>query len=153
VKLVWVGDGRLRESFQSHVRKLGLENRVVLEGWRSDARSRMAGFDVFLLPSLYEGFPFAILEAMAAQLPCVVSDVDGNREAIDDGKNGFLCPVNDVASWRNRVTQLIESASCREQMGAASHQRFERDFSLDAMARGTIEVYEKAIARAESARR
>src|SRR5205085_3888183 len=82
VKLVWVGDGRMREEFLSAVRHFDLEARVHFEGWRADARQRLAGFDIFMLPSVYEGFPFAVLEAMATGLPCVVSEVDGTREAV-----------------------------------------------------------------------
>ena len=114
VRLVWVGDGRLRGELLSNAERLGVRHRVYVDGWRSDARARLAGFDLFALPSKYEGFPFAILEAMAAGLPCVASDVDGTREAIVHGESGYLCPPNDRGVWLSRIRTLIADESQRK---------------------------------------
>jgi glycosyltransferase involved in cell wall biosynthesis len=137
VKLVWVGDGRLREDF-------------VRVTQQSDARQRLAGFDVFLLPSEYEGFPFAVLEAMAAGLPCVVSDVDGTREAVVEGETGFLCKPRDSAQWLGRLGILLGDAEMRQRMGAQGLERMRRDFSQEAMARATVQVYDKVLGRSNS---
>jgi glycosyltransferase involved in cell wall biosynthesis len=146
VRLAWVGDGRLRADFERRVDELGLGDRVHLDGWRSDARQRMAGFDVFVIPSLYEGFPFAVLEAMAAGLPCVVSDADGTREALVDGETGWVCPPAELAAWAGPVEKLVHDAPLRERAGAAARRRWEAHFSLESMARGTAQVYEKVLA-------
>jgi glycosyltransferase involved in cell wall biosynthesis len=146
VKLVWVGDGRLREDFLRVMQQYDLGARVHLEGWRADARQRLAGFDVFLLPSEYEGFPFAVLEAMAASLPCVVSDVDGNSEAVLDGEAGFLCKPRDRAHWLARLGLILGDAELRQRMGLRGLEQMHRHFSLEAMARATAQVYDKAIA-------
>jgi glycosyltransferase involved in cell wall biosynthesis len=82
VRLVWIGDGSLMEPMRKSAAEHGVTDRIVLPGWQHDARSMMAGFDVFVLPSIYEGFPFAILEAMAAGLPTIASDVDGVGESV-----------------------------------------------------------------------
>lgn len=148
VHLAWVGDGRLRGPFEQRLRELGLTGRVHLDGWRSDARQRMAGFDVFILPSLYEGFPFAVLEAMAAGLPCVVSDVDGTREAVDNGVTGWLCQAQVQEEWLAKLNELIADPVGRAKMGEAGRRRVEECFSLESMARGTAAVYEVAIRRA-----
>jgi glycosyltransferase involved in cell wall biosynthesis len=118
---------------------------VHIDGWRSDARQRLAGFDVFVLPSLFEGFPFAVLEAMAAGLPCIAADVDGTREAIIDGQSGFLRASNDADAWLNCLRKLIENASQRKALGLAAHRRYLEQFSLDAMARSTVAVYRAVI--------
>jgi glycosyltransferase involved in cell wall biosynthesis len=149
VKLVWVGDGRLRGDFERMIQHYGLSTRVFLEGWRTDARQRLAGFDIFLLPSEYEGFPFAVLEAMAAGLPCVVSDVDGTREAVIDGETGYLCRPRDSQQWLARIGQLLIDADLRQRMGSQGLERMREHFSLEAMARGTVQVYEKALGRLE----
>jgi glycosyltransferase involved in cell wall biosynthesis len=141
VKLVWVGDGRLREEFTRFTQQRGLGARVRLEGWRTDARQRLAGFDAFLLPSEYEGFPFAVLEAMAAGLPCVVSEVDGNGEAVVDGQTGFLCKTRDLAQWLARLGVLLGDSGMRQRMGLEGLERMRRHFSREAMACGTAEVY------------
>ena len=73
----------------------------------------MAGFDMFVLPSLYEGFPFAILEAMAAGLPCVASNVDGVGEAILNGQTGWLCPPNAGDLWLARIRSYIDDDAAR----------------------------------------
>jgi glycosyltransferase involved in cell wall biosynthesis len=148
VRLVWIGDGRLRAAFEQRARELGLTDRVHLDGWRTDASRRMAGFDVFLLPSRYEGFPFAVLEAMAAGLPCVVSDVDGTREAVADGATGWLCPSRAPAVWLPRLNALVADPEARTRMGTAGRARVDELFSLEAMARGTAAVYEVAMSRA-----
>ena len=140
--VVWVGDGRLRPSIEEKLSTSGLTDRVTLDGWRSDATRRMGGFDAFILPSLYEGMPLAILEAMSAGLPCVVSDVDGTRNAIEHGVSGFLCEVNDVNSWASTIKRLMESPELRNQIGETARQRHQAHFSLKAMAERTLNVYE-----------
>ncbi len=101
VRLVWVGDGRLRADFEAAAARAGVTDRLIIEGWRTDARSRMAGFDIFVLPSQFEGLPLAVLEAMSAGLPCLVSDTDGTREALLDRECGrLLPPVILLPGWR-----------------------------------------------------
>ncbi len=146
VRLVWVGDGRLRGEFLDAAQRLGVRDRVRVEGWRSDARGRLAGFDVFALPSQYEGLPLAVLEAMAAGLPCVASDVDGTREAIVHGESGYLCPPNDREVWLARLRTLMANESQRKTVGQSARRRYLECFSLEAMARGTADVYRKVIA-------
>lgn len=149
-KLVWVGDGSMRGQLEQQLSRDGVLDRVYLAGWQQHARQLMAGFDVFLLPSLYEGFPFAILEAMSAGLPCVVSDVDGTRDAIQDNETGFLCEVNDVGVWVETLRNLIEQENLRCRIGRAARERFLKEFSLTAMSRRTVDVYHKVVERAKS---
>jgi glycosyltransferase involved in cell wall biosynthesis len=145
VRLVWIGDGRLRGELLMAAEQLGVQDRVQVEGWRSDGRARLVGCDVFVLPSKYEGFPFALLEAMAAGLPCIASDVDGTREAIVDDESGVLCPAGDHDVWLARLRCIIEDRSLRESLGQAARQRYLDFFSLNAMARGTERVYHAVI--------
>jgi glycosyltransferase involved in cell wall biosynthesis len=145
VRLVWIGDGSQRGDLEQVIRNPNLAGRVILPGWHHNARSLLAGFDVFVLPSLYEGFPLAILEAMAAGLPCVVSDVDGVSEAIVDGEHGFVCPPNDAAIWLDALRRCLEHPELRADMGRNALARFRHRFSLDAMARKTLSVYEQAL--------
>lgn len=145
VKLVWVGDGRMREQLEKQILADGVQDRVHLAGWQQDARRLMSGFDIFILPSLYEGFPFSILEAMSAGLTCVVSDVDGTRDAIQDGKTGHLCAVNDLEAWVGTIRKLIEHENVRQEIGQAARSRFVAEFSLKAMATRTADVYASII--------
>ena len=147
VRVVWIGDGRLRHEMEQALRTAGVESHVILDGWQADAPSRLSAFDVFVLPSLYEGLPLALLEAMSAGLPCVVSDVDGTRDAVVEGVTGRLCPVNDVDAWCAALTPLIQTPALRTQLGQAARLRYEAEFSLAAMARRTVDVYSDVIAR------
>ncbi len=143
VHVVWVGDGRLRPDLEREIAAQRLTRRFHLTGWRADATQFLAAMDVFVLPSLYEGLPLALLEAMSAGLPCVVSAVDGTRDAIETGHNGFLCPVNDTNAWIATLMPLVDSADLRRSTGAAAQASYRQHFSLDAMARRTIDVYEE----------
>jgi glycosyltransferase involved in cell wall biosynthesis len=141
VRVVWIGDGSLRESLRQNATELGVADRLVLPGWHHEARSLLCGFDVFVLPSIYEGFPLAILEAMAAGLPCVVSDVDGVAEAVVDGETGFVCPPNATQMWLERIHRYADDSALRERAGTLAAARYRERFSLEAMARNTARVY------------
>lgn len=150
VQFLWIGDGSMREELEAEAQKLGVSDRLMITGWMPDARDLLAGLDVFVLPSLFEGFPFAILEAMSAGLPCVVSDVDGTRDSVTDNVCGHRCPVDDLPVWHAAMSQLLTSQDLREQMGAAAKARYEQEFSLETMATRTAEVYEDVIKRFRS---
>ncbi len=141
VRVVWIGDGSLRASLQQKASELGVADRLVLPGWQHDARSMLCAFDLFVLPSIYEGFPLAILEAMAAALPCVVSDVDGVAEAVVDGETGFVCPPNATEMWLERIDRYATNPALRERAGTLAAARYRERFSLEAMARNTARVY------------
>jgi glycosyltransferase involved in cell wall biosynthesis len=147
VRCVWIGDGRLRQSLEERIRHRGIEDRILIEGWRSDARERLAGFDMFVLPSRYEGFPFSLLEAMSAGLACVASDVDGIADAIEDGVTGRLCRAGDEEQWVRVLSELIANPEERARLGAAARRRWQERFSLESMSRGTVAVYREAIAQ------
>jgi glycosyltransferase involved in cell wall biosynthesis len=147
VHCVWVGDGRMRTAMENERDRLGLQERLHLPGWQDQASKWMAAFDVFTLGSFYEGLPLALLEAMAATLPCVASRVDGTQDAIEHGIDGYLCPVNDVNVWVRTLEPLIASADLRVQIGATARQRYEAEFSIEAMAKRTVAVYEEVIRR------
>jgi glycosyltransferase involved in cell wall biosynthesis len=141
VHLVWIGDGSLRKSMEEKAAALGVADRMHLLGWQHNATSFLCGFDIFVLPSIYEGFPFAILEAMAAGLPCVVSDVDGVAEAVVDGQTGFVCPPNSLELWVSRIQTYLGDPGARQRAGMMASVRYREHFSLESMARKTVDVY------------
>ena len=146
VRLVWIGDGSLRASLEQSAARLGVGDRLILPGWQQNARSCLPGFDLFVLPSLYEGFPLAILEAMAAGVPCVVSDVDGIAEAVVDGETGFICPPGDTGIWLERIRRYLQAPELRELTGRSALARYQAHFSLEMMAAKTVDVYRQACA-------
>jgi glycosyltransferase involved in cell wall biosynthesis len=144
VRLVWIGDGSLMEPMRQRVAMLGLADRVILPGWQANARSSMAGFDIFVLPSLYEGFPLAVLEAMAAGLPCIASDVDGVQEAVLDGQTGRVCPPGATQLWLAGIGTYLDEAA-RRRAGVEASARYRDQFSLEIMAQKTADVYERIL--------
>ncbi|MHA2030384.1 MAG: glycosyltransferase, partial [Candidatus Kariarchaeaceae archaeon] len=92
IYLIIIGDGELRHCLEKHVKSVGLENRVRFTGWRNDIPNFLTMINIFVLPSLWEGMPNAVLEAMAAGLPVVATNVGGTPEVVVDGETGFLVP-------------------------------------------------------------
>jgi glycosyltransferase involved in cell wall biosynthesis len=96
-RLMIVGDGRLRDELMSLVEQLEISDRVSFLGARADIHEFLSAIDIFIMPSLWEGQPIALLEALAIGKPCIASDVDGIPEIIVDGANGYLVSPKDVA--------------------------------------------------------
>ncbi|HEY6390641.1 MAG TPA: glycosyltransferase family 4 protein [Bryobacteraceae bacterium] len=146
-RLVLVGDGPLRPAAEQQVAKLNIGDRVRFLGQRMDIAEILASSHIFALFTHWEGFPISILEAMRAGLPVVASDVNGVREAVADGSTGFLAAAGDVATFRQRLAQLLQNDSLREKLGAAGRHRFEKEFTVEAMLERTAGIYRSAAKR------
>lgn len=110
---------------------------------------RMAGFDIFLLPSLFEGLPLALLEAMHAGLPIIATRTDGTPDAIDSGVSGMLCGDGD--EFTNALLRVTENGELRHRFGSAARDVARRRFSTAAMADQVLDVYKEQM-RARPAR-
>jgi len=141
VHYVIVGDGPLRESLTAEAQSLLLDKRVHFIGWRTDAAAVMNAFDVLLMPSNWEGFGLVALEAMAARLPIIASNISALPEIVVNGETGYLVPPGDVNLLSVRMKKLIEDAALRAEMGAAGRARLETDFSVEKMVTQTLGVY------------
>jgi glycosyltransferase involved in cell wall biosynthesis len=142
VDFVYVGDGPLRPEAQALARSLGVEKRVHLLGWQREPRNLAAGFDVFLLPSLFEGLPCVYPQALSLGLPVVASQVDGASEIVREGVNGYLCQPRDIEAFASRVSALLEDAKLRKTMSAAAKRSAGPDFGIEAMVKRTEAIYE-----------
>lgn len=145
VKLVWIGDGALRGDLEAHAAQTAPGLSLHVDGWRSDAGLRMAGLDIFALPSVFEGLPLALLEAMHTGLPVVASRADGIAEAVSEGRTGFLCAS--AEDWRAALTSLLEDASLRAEIGQTAQAEAQTRFSTRAMAEESLKIYAQVIAR------
>jgi glycosyltransferase involved in cell wall biosynthesis len=146
LRLEIAGDGSLRGDLELRCRQLRLSDIVSFLGWRNDLPSVMAGWDVFVLPSLNEGFGVAALEAMAAGLPVIASDVGGLSELVENGETGWLVPPAAPLELAQRARQLIHDRRMRETMGIAGRQRALHCFPVSRMAEQMITVYDKLLA-------
>ena len=140
-RLVMVGDGPLGPFLKKRVRELSLDDRVLLPGFM-EGRTVLPAFDIFALPSAYEGFPYVLLEALAAGLPVVATRVGGTEMAIDEGENGFLVPVGDVKGFAKGLARLLGDEALRKSFGQRSLDRV-LDFSVDNMVKKTLALYQE----------
>ncbi len=145
--LVIVGDGPLRNKLENQTYQLGINNKVIFMGERSDVPGILKTFDVFVLPSLNEGMSNTILEAMATGIPVIASNVGGNPELVIDGRTGFLFPSNDVESLAQKIKTYILHPELKQKHGYNAHKRVEEKFSLDPMVRRYEELYLELVER------
>jgi glycosyltransferase involved in cell wall biosynthesis len=146
-RLVIAGQGVERPRLEEQVRALGLTHRVHLVGQRLDIADWYVGSDVFVMPSLWEGLPLALLEAMFAGSAIVASRTSGIPEAIDDGVEGLLLPPGDVAALSKVLARVICDGDVRAQLGAAARARAARQFSIARMADDYVALYREALGR------
>jgi len=146
--VVVVGDGPERESLQALAEALGIASRVRFAGHSDDVGSDLAGFDVFALPSRNEGMSNTLLEAMAASLPVVVSDVGGNLEIVREGVDGLIFPSDDGQALARCLDRLCADAALRARLGGAGRDRVATSFSIRAMVERYEALYDRVLARA-----
>ncbi len=143
--LVLVGEGPEFPIIQSLVVEKNLTDRVLFLGLRSDIPRLLAASDLFLLTSISEGIPVTLIEAMAAGLPIVSTDVGGVGEVVENGKSGLLAPSGDDASLANCVVELVENRDLCWQMGRSGQRRAEMMFSESQMHAGYRQLYEEML--------
>jgi glycosyltransferase involved in cell wall biosynthesis len=121
--LVLAGEGPLRARLEDEARSLGVADRLHLLGQRRDIPAVLAALDLFVLPSLWEGLPMALLEAMAMSLPVVATRAVGVEETVEDGATGFLVPMRDPAALAAAASAILGDPLLARRMGAAGRER------------------------------
>ncbi|MBU1700062.1 MAG: glycosyltransferase [Candidatus Eisenbacteria bacterium] len=144
VQLVVVGDGPLCGELKREAVSLGINDHVHFLGWREHAERTMRAFDIFLMPSLWEGFGIVLLEAMGRELPVVASRVDAIPEIVREGETGFLVAARNVKDLQQRLSRLLADAGLRMKMGRAGRKVVETEFTISRMVENTLEVYRQA---------
>jgi glycosyltransferase involved in cell wall biosynthesis len=142
VRALLVGDGSLEGRLRTLAKELGVsEHRLRFLGLRHDIPRLLSAFDLFVLPSHWEGLPGAIMEAMCAGLPVVASRVGGIPELVQEGLTGHLVPPGDPDALVHAILYLAQNPTARIRMGEAGFARITADFSLDQMVKRTEEIY------------
>lgn len=145
VELSIVGDGPLLSVLQEQCRNLGISEKVIFMGERSDVDKLLGTFDIYVLPSHSEGLSISILEAMASSLPIVATSVGGNPVLVCNSQNGFLVDDNDVSELARVLKLLILDRELRFTMGRKGRRIVTESFSLDEMVNSYHEIYQKLI--------
>jgi glycosyltransferase involved in cell wall biosynthesis len=131
-----------RTVLERQAHELGISERVHFLGWRDEVGHILSAADVVTMPSLAEGLPMAILEAMACARPVVATSVGGNPEAVLDGVTGLLVPVNDSEALAAALIRLLRDPQLARSMGAAGRRRVEAHFSVERFLRAIEALYE-----------
>jgi glycosyltransferase involved in cell wall biosynthesis len=142
--LVLLGAGPLHGEVEARVARTGLADRILLRGLVGDVVPYLRVADIFVLPSLAEGMPNALLEAMATGLPCVASAIGGCRDVITDRQTGLLVPPRDTAALQGALQELLQSPALRERLGAAARRDAVARFGLEEMV-GRYEACYRAV--------
>jgi glycosyltransferase involved in cell wall biosynthesis len=146
-QFLWVGEGPLKEELKHEVRERGLESAVRFLGQREDVAALLAAADLVVLPSLFEGLPLVILEAMAAGRPVVATSTLGTDEAVFDDVTGRLVPTGNSQALAAGVLEALTSPKLAAKWGAAGRERWHREFTAERMVRQTAAVYEDLLCR------
>jgi glycosyltransferase involved in cell wall biosynthesis len=146
-QMVIAGEGPLRDFLQAKAKTLNVADRVRFLGWREDVTRVLAGFDVLLNPSLWEGFGLVMLEAMAQRVPIIGSAVSAIPEVIVEGETGLLVPPRDVGALAAAINTLLADAPLRQHMGLLGEDRLEERFSAARMVDETLELYRGLVSR------
>lgn len=138
---LFVGDGELRADLEAQAAVLGLTERVHFLGNRSDVPALLAASDLFVLPSLWEGLSMALLEAMAAGLPVVVSAVSGAVQVVIPNETGYLFPPGDVPAMVEAIEKVLSDPAQSYVVGEAGRRHVLAHFSAQKQARDHIALY------------
>jgi len=143
IVLLIVGDGAMRNELEAMARDLNV--RSIFTGWQCDTAPYYSMMDIFVLPSLFEGLPNVILEAMAMKIPVVATKVGGNPDILSNGENGFLVPVRNVEQLALVLEKLIVDDNLKAQMGAINRRKVEEHFLWSKTADKVEKVYSDCI--------
>ena len=140
IRLVMAGAGPMSATLENEARSLGVEDRCLFLGHRSDIEAVYQGFDLFIQASDYEGFPFAVLDAMALEVPLAVTGVGGTADLIEDGAHGLVVPAESPEVLERAINQILQDPKASRQRALAARQRVVEEFSLESRQRQVVDL-------------
>ena len=145
VKLLICGQGPELKNLKKKTRVLGLEEQVVFLGFQKD----LVGFynlaDIFVFPSLKEGFGLVVAEAMLCEKPVIVSSNSSLREIVDHKKNGFLAETNNLKDWQKKIEILLDNKKLRKELGKEGRRKILKSFSWEKAVQRTYKIYQQLV--------
>jgi glycosyltransferase involved in cell wall biosynthesis len=146
-----IGDGPERARLEARALDRGVSNAFVFFGHETDVPRRLDDADIFVLPSRSEGFPNAVLEAMAAGLPVVATDIDALREIVDHERTGLLVPCGDAPGLAGAVCRMMRQPALAARLGHLAAAEVQARYSFDRMVAEFESLYLEGLGRAEPA--
>ncbi len=141
---IMIGDGELRKKIEEEIIQSGLKENFSLLGWRKDVEEIFKIVDIFVLTSLWEGLPQVIPQAYATGVPMVVSEVDGNKEFVEDGINGYTFKPHDIEEASSKILKLIEADDLREKFVIEGRKKL-REFDVNLMVKLQEDLYRRLL--------
>ena len=141
IKFLIIGDGEEKKNLELRIKNYGLEKEIILLGQIAEAHKYIKAFDLFVLPSVKEGFPWVILEAMAAKLPIIATDVGAMPEIIENGKNGILVKPKNPQELAEAIKYLIENERILQELAIQAHQTVLFKFPIEKMIHETEKLF------------
>lgn len=142
---VWAGSGPLEEAARKLSEELGITEVCHFIGEYEDVPSLLGAMDCFVLPSLWEGFPIVLLEAMAAGVPIVATDIPGNDESVSSGRNGWLVSPGDPSALAEKVLNLLNDPKQASMFVHAGRERIVQEFTRVKMLASIQNVYQEVV--------
>ncbi len=138
------GLGDQKEPLEQLAKSLNMENRLHLLGYREDINKIYNCADICCFPSLREGFPVSVMEAMACGLPCVVSHIRGNHELIGEAEGGYLCDAKDYISFKEKIGKLLSNKEVCEKMGQRNTEKVQ-EYGIETVVKTMNEIYAQVV--------
>ena len=145
LKLVIVGEGPERANLEAQIADLGLTAHVLLPGYVKDASRCIPLFSLFVLPSLTEGLPITLLEAMRSRVPCIATTVGGIPHVLDHGRSGLLVPPSDAEGLARAILELLGRPDLRTAISEEAYRKIGSEYSAAAMAMKYDRLYERVV--------
>lgn len=142
------GDGPRRAEYESLADGLGITDQVQFQGQIPDVPAQLMTADIFVLPSRAEGMSNALLEAMAAGLPCIATRISGNTDLIEEGINGLLVPPDNPEALARALASLLDSQPLREKLARGARSAIRQRYTIDSVAGHYVNLYENLLALA-----
>jgi glycosyltransferase involved in cell wall biosynthesis len=141
-KVLIVGDGPQKKELERHVREKSLEDKIIFTGFREDIRRTLASTDIFVLPSISEGLPVSLLEAMAAKRACIVSDIG---LPVENMKTAIVVPPRDVGALAKAIELLLEEEELRRELGKNARKFIEENCNIKKDVEKHLQIFEEVI--------
>ena len=147
VKFALAGDGPLRGTIENQINEAGLQQHFLFLGFRKDIVELLNAYDMFILPSLWEGLPNVVLEAMSCGKGVIATAVDGTVEAVNDGETGLLVPSKNPKALAQALLKVLDNPDLIKSMGEKSRARIEAEFTIEKEVEKFEHLYDSLFAR------
>ncbi|HBU69269.1 MAG TPA: hypothetical protein DEE98_02675 [Elusimicrobia bacterium] len=145
LKFAIAGEGELRQELETKIRESRLQGKVILLGHRTDTNMILAASDIFVLPSIREGFPMCLLEAMAMKKAIISSDFAGVNEILADYSDGLVIPAKNIPALKDAINKLLNNTALAAELSAGAHRKVSESFGINKTIALHIDAYNRCL--------